>query len=170
MAILSSTILADIYKTQINLDLVWLYYKNHLLEMHWQHMNVLCFHNSTTTTSTNNTSSQLCFQNLSYERNSTSVYSQSPPPDGAIYDLPFQQPTGTLKGEKPQNTKTMEMFVNNRYKSTDETIHHGMLGRPTVYDNDYWGDEQQMGPIPVTEYEVPIQQKWSRMQSMTPWL
>ena len=117
---------------------------------------MLCFPNSLTTTGTNNTASQLYFQNLSYEKNSTSVYSQSPPPDGAIYDLPFQQATGTLKDEKSQKTKTLETFDNIRYKTADETINHGMLERPTIYDNDYWGDDLQMGQ--VTEYEVPIQQ------------
>ena len=117
------------------------------------------FHNSSTTEDTNH-KTQLCFQNLSYERNST-TYSQSPPPDGAIYDLPFQTPAGATKNEKTNNTKAIDRHDSNRYKTVNKENAHVVPQIPRANEIEYYGDEMQM-VCGVTEYEVPVPLKGTK--------
>ena len=104
----------------------------------------------------------LCFQNLSYERNSTS-YSQDPPPDGAIYDLPFQTPAGQTKSKKHNDTNVVDRNGSNRYKTAEENISHAHIVPqiPRANEVEFSGDEPQM-VCGVTEYEVPVPLKGTK--------
>ena len=141
----------------------------------------MCFPNSLTADTNNQDPNRpLCFQNASYEHN-TSSFSQSPVPpecpETNIYDLPFQTPAGLSKeapksqGATPKGSirytanrseealpKGSIRYTANRHKSVGESksVYQDAPESPRVNEIEF---STSVNKVAVTEYEVPISQQ-----------